>query len=175
VPDFRLWSEKRIRAYRASLLAHVAPTLGVLQISALKLQVPVLEGTDDLMLDRAVGHIVGTPLPGEVGNIGIAGHRDGFFRVLKDLQAGATIDLYGHDGTARYVVDDFEIVSPTDVSVLAPRAKSSLTLVTCYPFYYVGPAPQRYIVHATVADANKLKSPRLPVLETKSQAGTTGN
>jgi sortase A len=148
-PDFHLWSENRIKAYRASLLTNVSPPLGVLQISSLHLQVPVLEGTDDLTLDRAVGHISGTALPGESGNIGIAGHRDGFFRGLKDLQVGVAIDLHARQGDFRYVVDNIQIVSPSDVSVLAAGEKPSLTLVTCYPFYFVGSAPLRYIVHAT--------------------------
>jgi len=173
--DFRLWSEKRIKAYKASLLANVPPPIGILQISSLQLQVPVLEGTDDLTLDRAVGHIPGTAAPDEPGNIGIAGHRDGFFRGLKDLQVGETIELYGQHRKSQYVVDDIQIVSPDDVSVLAPRANPSLTLVTCYPFYFVGSAPLRYIVHASVADANEFKSVDSPALEVKSQAVVTTN
>jgi sortase A len=174
-PDFRLWSEKRIKAYQASLLANVPPPLGILRISAIQLEVPVLEGTDDLTLDRAVGHVAGTASPGEVGNIGIAGHRDGFFRGLKDVQVGETIDLYDQHGDLRYVVDDIQIVSPDDVSVLAPRAKPALTLVTCYPFYFLGNAPLRYIVHATLANTNELKSSGQLGLEAKSQAGTSNN
>jgi sortase A len=154
IPDFRLWSEKRIKAYQASLAANVAPPLGVLEICALRLHVPILEGTDDLTLDRGVGHIGGTAALGEPGNVGIAGHRDGFFRALKDIRVGQTIDVYTPRGRSRYVVDELEIVSPDDVSVLAPRAAPSLTLVTCYPFYFVGSAPSRYIVHATLADAD---------------------
>jgi sortase A len=157
-PDFRLWSEKRIRAYQASLAANVAPPLGVLEISTLHLQVPVLEGTDELTLDRGVGHISGTGSLGGDGNIGIAGHRDGFFRVLKDIHVGDTIDVHTHSGRSRYVVDEIQIVSPDDVSVLAPRAKPSLTLVTCYPFYFVGSAPSRYVVHATLAYGDEAKA-----------------
>lgn len=153
-PDFRLWSQKRIRAYQASLGANVPPPLGVLEISGLQLHVPVLEGTDDLTLDRGVGHIPGTAALGEAGNVGIAGHRDGFFRGLKDVHVGDTIDVYTQRGRSRYVVDEIRIVSPDDVSVLAPREEPSLTLVTCYPFYFVGSAPSRYIVHATMADVD---------------------
>ena len=171
VPDFGLWSEKRIKAYRATLLVDAPPPLAVLQISALRLQVPVLEGTDDFMLDRAVGHILGAALPGELGNVGIAGHRDGFFRGLKDIRAGATIDLFHQHGTLRYIVDDIRIVPPTDVSVLAPRAKPAITLVTCYPFYFVGSAPLRYIVHATLADANGWKASEQLRLEAKRRTG----
>jgi sortase A len=170
IPDFRLWSEKRIRAYRTSLAAIVSPPLGVLEISAIQLHVPVLEGTDELTLDRAVGHIPGTAPLGEPGNTGIAGHRDGFFRGLKDVHVGETIDLYTQRGRSRYAVDEIETVSPDDVSVLAPRAKPSLTLVTCYPFYFVGSAPLRYIVHAMAADTNQLKSSEQPGMEAKSQA-----
>ena len=155
LPDFSLWSEKRIKGYRASLLANVPPPLGVLDIPSLQLQVPVLEGTDDVTLDRGVGHIRGTASLGESGNIGVAGHRDGFFRVLKDIHLGDAIDLHSQSGTSHYLVDEIQIVPPTDVSVLGARAKPSLTLVTCYPFYYVGSAPLRYIVHATAADMNR--------------------
>jgi sortase A len=170
VPDFRLWSQKRIRAYQTSLAAIVSPPLGVLEISAIQLRVPVLEGTDELTLDRAVGHILGTAPLGATGNIGIAGHRDGFFRGLKDVNVGETIDVYTQRGRSRYAVDEIQTVSPDDVSVLASRAKPSLTLVTCYPFYFVGSAPLRYIVHATAADTNQLKSSEQPGMEAKTQA-----
>ena len=154
LPDLSLWSVKRIKAYQASLLANVSPPLGVLDIPSLRLQVPVLEGTDDLTLDRGVGHITGTAWLSDGGNIGIAGHRDGFFRALKDIHVGDTIDLHSQQGSTHYLVDELQIVSPDDVSVLEPRARSSLTLVTCYPFYFVGSAPLRYIVHATAADTS---------------------
>jgi sortase A len=170
VPDFRRWSQKRIRAYQTSLAANISPPLGVLEISAIQLQVPVLEGTDELTLDRAVGHILGTAPLGATGNIGIAGHRDGFFRGLKDVHVGETIDVYTQRGRSRYAVDEIQTVSPDDVSVLAPRAKPSLTLVTCYPFYFVGSAPLRYIVHAMAADTNQLKSSEQPGMEAKTQA-----
>ena len=168
IPDFRLWSQKRIQAYQTSLAASVSPPLGVLEISAIQLQVPVLEGTDELTLDRAVGHIPGTAPLGEPGNIGIAGHRDGFFRGLKDVHVGETIDVYTQRGRSRYAVDEIQTVSPDDVSVLAPRARPSLTLVTCYPFYFVGSAPLRYIVHATAADTNQLKSSDQSGMEAKT-------
>jgi sortase A len=170
-PDFSLWSEKRIKGYRASLLVDVPPPLGVLDIPSLQLEVPVLEGTDDLTLDRAVGHIRGTALLGESGNIGIAGHRDGYFRGLKDIHLGDAIDLHSQSGTSHYLVDEIEIVPPTDVSVLEARAKPSLTLVTCYPFYFVGSAPLRYIVHATAAEMNGLKSAEQPGIDSKTPDG----
>ena len=167
LPDFRLWSEKRIQKYQASLLLKVPPPLGVIEIPSLGLQVPILEGTDDLTLDRGVGHIAGTAAPGESGNVGIAGHRDGFFRGLKDIHVGDTIDIQSQQGYSHYRVDEIQIVPPDDISVLEPRTKSSLTLVTCYPFYFVGSAPSRYVVHATLADANDLKSSEAPVRQAK--------
>jgi sortase A len=156
IPDFRFWSQKRIEAYQASVLAPAQRPLGVLRISAINLEVPVLEGTDDLTLNRAVGHIDGMPAPGETGNVGIAGHRDGFFRALRDIGLGDTIDLFTEKGNSRYVVDEIVIVPPEDVSVLAPRSKSALTLVTCYRFYFVGSAPLRYIVRAAITNSDSL-------------------
>jgi len=120
IPDFRLWSPKRIEAYQTGARTSAPAPLGVLKISSVEIEVPVLEGTDDLTLNRAVGHIDGTPDPGEEGNIGIAGHRDGFFRGLKDVRLSDSIDLYTEKGNTRYVVDEIRIVPPEDVSVLIP-------------------------------------------------------
>jgi sortase A len=117
----------------------------------LHLEVPVLEGTDEPALDRGAGHIEDTALPGTDGNSGIAGHRDGFFRVLKDVTAGDTVELETLSGVQIYRVDRTWIVTPQDVSVLDPTPSPALTLVTCYPFYFVGAAPQRFIVRATRA------------------------
>jgi len=156
--NFRLWSEKRIAEYEESLAHNIDPPLAVLHISKLQLEAPVLEGTDDLTLNRGVGHIVGTARLGEEGNIGIAGHRDGFFRVLKDIELGDTIELVTARRTERYTVDHIVLVRPDDVAVLQPRPIPSLTLVTCYPFYFVGSAPQRYIVQASMADSDRAES-----------------
>ena len=149
-PDFSLWSTKRIQGYQDSLAGHFAPALALLRVPKIDLEVPILEGTDDLSLNRAVGHITGTPKPGESGNIGIAGHRDGFFRGLKDVSTGDTVEIVTPDSVTQYVVDEITVVSPTDVMVLAPRTQPSVTLVTCYPFYFIGSAPQRYIVRASL-------------------------
>jgi sortase A len=156
IPDFRFWSQKRIEAYQASLVVRMPRPLGVLKIPAINLEVPVLEGTDDLTRNRTAGHIDGTAAPGETGNVGIAGHRDGLFRGLKDVHLGDTIYLFMEKGNSRYAVDEIVIVPPDDVSVLAPRSEPALTLVTCYPFYFVGSAPLRYVVRATIADPNNL-------------------
>jgi len=151
--DFSLWSEKRIREYRASLLTKKDSPLAVLWIEKLKVRVPVFEGTDDLVLNRGVGWIAGTARPGAVdgsSNIGLAGHRDGFFRGFKDIAVGDTVELATPGVVSRYVVNHIEIVNPDNVGVLRPRGEPSLTLVTCYPFYFVGDAPQRFIVHAVL-------------------------
>jgi sortase A len=148
-PDFRLWSEQRIAAYHASLRSQPAPPLGVLKIPATDLEVPVLQGTDDLTLNRAVGHIEGTAALGSLGNIGIAGRRDGFFRGLKDIHRGEVIELISQNRTDRYLIDEILIVSPAETWVLSERSQPSLTLVTCHPFYFVGSAPLRYIVRAS--------------------------
>jgi sortase A len=151
-PDFLSWSENRIRAYQSSLGEHLAPASAVLRIPKIRLEVPVLEGTDDLTLNRGVGRIEGTARVGEDGNIGIAGHRDGFFRGLKNIQVGDKLQMDDPDGTMTYEVDQIKIVKPSDVEVLHERSKPSLTLVTCYPFYFIGSAPERYIVHASRID-----------------------
>jgi sortase A len=114
----------------------------------LRIEAPVLEGTDDWTLNRGVGHIADTAAPGAPGNIGIAGHRDGFFRALKDIAVGDVIELDTLHETIPYRVERVWIVEPDDVSVLDPTTTPAVTLVTCYPFYFVGSAPQRYIVRA---------------------------
>lgn len=155
-PDLSLWSSKRVKDYQASLSSRFAPAMALLRIPKIHLEVPVLEGTDDLTLNRAVGHITGTDLPGHNGNIGIAGHRDGFFRGLKDAAAGDTIEVMTQNEARTYVIDQISIVNPSDVSVLARRSRPSVTLVTCYPFYFVGSAPERYIVQASLASSEKM-------------------
>jgi sortase A len=151
-PDLSLWDTERISAWRRALEEPAPPPLAVLRIPKIHLEVAVLPGTDDFTLNRAVGHIENTPLPGTNGNSGIAGHRDGFFRGLKDIGTDDVIELETLRGKEMYRVERIWIVSPEDVSVLDATPTRSLTLVTCYPFYHVGPAPQRYIVRAVRAD-----------------------
>jgi sortase A len=164
--DFSLWAAKRIQAYKSSLLNATGFPLAVLEIGKVNIRVPVFDGTDDLTLNRGVGRIVGTAMPGAEGNVGIAGHRDGFFRGLKDISVGDEIDLIMTTEKTTYVVDQIEIVRPADVRVLQPRSTPSLTLVTCYPFYFVGDAPQRFIVHASIAS-------RRPLVGSGNQPTTT--
>jgi sortase A len=146
--DASLWSADRVEGYRDSLEHEFDVPLAVLRIPKIGLEVPVLAGVDELTLNRAVGHIAGTARPGDDGNVGIAGHRDGFFRGLKDVEIGDLLELETLTGSARYVISDLLIVEPRDVYVLAPTETPTVTLVTCYPFYYVGKAPRRFIVQA---------------------------
>jgi sortase A len=171
--DFSLWAEKRIQAYKDSLLIASSLPVAVLEIDKVKIRVPVFEGTDDLTLNRGAGRIAGTAMPGAEGNIGIAGHRDGFFRGLKDIAVGDQIDLVMTTERATYRVDQIEIVDPTDVSVLRPRAAPSLTLVTCYPFYFVGDAPQRFIVHASIVSHGPTAGSRNQPTTTSAGLGKT--
>ncbi len=123
--------------------------IGRLTIPAANVDAIVTEGVDDPTLRRAVGHIPNTALPGEPGNVALAGHRDTFFRGLAKLELGDPIQLVTTAGTYDYVVEDLRIVEPTETQVLAPGSTSTLTLITCYPFRYIGTAPQRFIVRAS--------------------------
>jgi sortase A len=148
--NFGDWSKERIRSYKDSLLVKRDLPIAVLHFVKLHTRMPVFEGTDELALNRGVGWIAGTARPGDEGNIGIAGHRDGFFRVLKEISVGDAIELLIAGGKAKYTIDQVEIVEPDNVGVLRPRGLPSLTLVTCYPFYFVGSAPLRFVVHAAL-------------------------
>ena len=159
--DFTLWSGKRVGAYTEALGAKLGTPLAVLSIPKLRLDVPVFEGTGELTLNRGAGRIVGTARPGEEGNMGIAAHRDGFFRGLKDIKVGDRIELATPRKNLVYTVDNISVVKPSDVSVLRARPQPSLTLVTCYPFYFVGEAPQRYIVQASLADSKQATASQL--------------
>jgi sortase A len=122
--------------------------IGRLEIPRLGLSVIVIEGEDKTTLRRAAGHVPGTPLPGQVGNVGITGHRDTFFRPLRNIQRNDMITLTTLQGEYRYRVVSTKVVSPDDVAVLDSTGGEFLTLVTCHPFYFVGPAPNRFIVRA---------------------------
>lgn len=145
-PDYSLWSEKRINDYHAGNAERDDPPLAILSVEKLELKVPVYNGTDEVNLNRGAGRIKGTGWIDTPGNLGIAGHRDGFFRVLKDIEVGDSIEMLTFQGESEFVVSSITIVDPTDVSVLASTDASTITLVTCYPFYFVGHAPKRYIV-----------------------------
>jgi sortase A len=148
--DMADWSDKRKAEYLESIQKDAGSTLAVLRIPSRDIEVPVLDSTSDLALNRGAGHVEGTALPGTVGNIAVAAHRDGFFRGLKDIQIGDEIELTTLDGQQTFVVSKLDIVDPYQVSVLDPTDEPVLTLITCYPFYFVGSAPERFIVRATL-------------------------
>lgn len=128
--------------------------IGRIVIPRLKVRAVIREGTDSKTLRRAVGHVEGTAFPGEDGNVGLAAHRDTFFSGLRDAKKGDVITLETMDREFEYKIDSLKIVSPNDVEVLAPTQEPALTLVTCYPFTYVGNAPRRFIVRARRVSAN---------------------
>jgi len=147
-PDYSLWNKARIGHYEDSLKIESAPPLGILTINKINLQVPIYNGTDDVTLDRGAGRIKGMAKMDEDGNLGISGHRDGFFRGMKDVKVGDDIDIQTTLGTENYEVTSIIIIPKEDASVLAPTTEKKLTIVTCYPFYFVGHAPKRLIVTA---------------------------
>lgn len=122
--------------------------IGRLSIPRLHLSAMVREGIDTHTLQLAVGHIPSTALPGQSGNVGVAGHRDTFFRGLKDLRTGDEIQFTTLSGDFIYVVESLVLVEPDNVGVLAPSSENVLTLVTCYPFSYIGNAPMRFVARA---------------------------
>jgi sortase A len=128
--------------------------IGRLEIPRLGVSTVVRAGDDARTLQLAVGHIPGTALPGDAGNVGLAGHRDTFFRKLSDVRPDDEIRLVTREGTFRYLVERTNVVEPSDVWVLDATEHPALTLVTCYPFTYVGTAPQRFIVRAALDDAS---------------------
>jgi sortase A len=124
-------------------------TIGRISVPRLHLRAMVDEGDDEVTLSHAVGHVPGTALPGSVGNVAMAGHRDSFFSDFGALRRNDEIDVETLHGTFRYRVDEFSVVDPANTSVLAPTRGKTLTLITCFPFHYIGPAPRRFIVRAT--------------------------
>lgn len=140
----------------APITVRTGGLVGMLDVPRLQLTTPVIEGDDDKTLKRAVGHLPDTPMPWEHGNSALAGHRDGLFRPLKDVKVGDEIRFRTTRDEYRYRVTKTSIVMPDDVSVLESKSQPGLTLITCYPFYYVGAAPKRFIVHA------ERESPVLP-------------
>jgi sortase A len=122
--------------------------IGEMSIPRLALKTIVVQGESSKILQRAIGHLPETPLPGEPGNVALAGHRDSYFRPLRNIQPGDVITIKTPDAEFAYQVELTEVVLPSDVQVLQPTVENSLTLVTCFPFYYIGPAPKRFIVHA---------------------------
>jgi sortase A len=123
--------------------------VGKLEVPRLGISVMVLQGTEESTLIRGAGHVPGTPSPGSAGNVVIAAHRDTFFRKLEGILPGDRIQVATVRLTFGYVVDSTEIVDPSNTEPMESRDRSELTLITCFPFYYVGAAPKRFIVHAS--------------------------
>jgi len=166
--DFGLWSPKRIAAYEESLARKTDTPLAILRIPKVHLEVPVFNDIDDLTLNRGAGRILGTVRVGESGNLGIAGHRDGFSGGLHSISPGDVMELARHGHSDQYVVSEICIVSADDVSLLRPTARPTLTLVTCFPFYFVGHAPKRYIVKARLVNDSDLGAGTAPSSRTRT-------
>ena len=136
-----------LRAHRES-----GSLVGRIEIPRLNVSAVVLEGSDERVLDLGVGRIPETSEPGEVGNVVLGGHRDTFFRPLSGIRSGDSINIVTPEGSYKYSVDWMKVVDPDDTGVLKATPERSLTLVTCYPFHFVGPAPRRFIVRAHQSD-----------------------
>ena len=126
--------------------------IGEMQVPRLGLSVMVVQGDSHASLRHAVGHLAKSALPGEWGNVALAGHRDTFFRPLRDIRVGDEIRLKTPEHNFEYLVESIEVVAPTDIQVLEPSSGHDLTFITCFPFYYVGPAPKRFVVRAREVD-----------------------
>ena len=157
IADAKAYQTSELRRFEEARQARALPrapvalddgSIGELEIARLGLAAMVVQGDSAAVLRRAVGHLADTALPGEAGNVVLAGHRDTFFRPLKGIRAGDLITLKTRDGDFEYRVESTSVVAPTDVQVLQPTSGRTLTLVTCYPFFYLGSAPDRFIVHA---------------------------
>lgn len=157
IPDMQRWSDSAKARYVEAIVAEPAPTVGTLQIPRLGLQVPIYAAASELNLDRGAGVIDGMAYPHELGHIGIAGHRDGYFRALQDLELGDRIELETLYGEKVFEVDDLRVVESSEIAYLAETADQRLSIVTCYPFYFAGSAPQRFLARAVAIDAGTTK------------------
>jgi sortase A len=147
-PDQSGWSTERLRQYAASRWDVPITPEAVIRIRSLGLDVPVFPGETEANMTRGAGRISGSPRFGEPGNVSVSSHRDGFFRKLEDIRVGDEIVVDTRAASYRYVVAEIRITEPTDTTVLWPGDGPELTLVTCYPFNFIGRAPQRYVVRA---------------------------
>jgi sortase A len=146
-PDQSMWSDKA-RVKFEKVKNNGAAPMAVIKIDRLNIEGPIFDGTDKITLDRGIGLVDGTAMPGEAGNMALSAHRDSFFRPLKDVVVGDRIELLTQKGMQAFEVSEITIVDSQDISVLDPTDTAVLTLITCYPFYYVGYAPDRFIVRA---------------------------
>jgi sortase A len=151
----RLSQELEIARAPVAVVAPLAPLtprslVGRIDVPRLKLSAVAREGVDDRTLDIAIGHVPGTSLPGASGNTAFAAHRDTFFRPLRGVHNGDEVVVTTPGGRYRYLVTSTRVVGPDDVSVLDPTSRPTLTLITCYPFNFVGSAPYRFVVQAAL-------------------------
>jgi sortase A len=153
IPDTSAWSESRRRVYESSLVHPAGRVLAVVSLPSVLLEVPLYADTSELHLNRGVGLIPHMSAPGRPGNVGIAGHRDGFFRVLERVKVGDTIEVRTRRNRYFYRVSFTSIVHPRDARLLARTASPVVTLVTCYPFRFVGKAPRRFVVRGELIGA----------------------
>lgn len=150
VPDIRPQPQSRFQLLpNPPKVAETDPLLiGELDVPRLGLSVMVREGMDAATLRRAVGHVPSTALPGQMGNFVVVAHRDTFFRPLRDLEKGDTVRIVTARGRFTYTVESLEVVEPEGVRLTAPQTEAIATLITCFPFNYVGPAPRRFVARA---------------------------
>jgi sortase A len=135
--------------------------IGEIQVHRLGLSAIVVQGDSPASLRHAVGHVTKSALPGEWGNVALAGHRDTLLRPLRNIQIGDEIRFKTIEHVFDYVVESIEVVTPSDIRVLEATSGHELTVITCFPFYYVGPAPKRFIVRARQTDAVPRKQPAI--------------
>lgn len=147
-PDRSLWAPTRTDEYERALRIPGIRAEAVIRIKSISLEVPVFAGATELHMTLGAGRVVGSPGFGEPGNVGVSSHRDGHFRKLKDIRVGDRIVVETRSASYTYVVQEIRITDPSDTSVLWPGSRPELTLLTCYPFYYRGQAPQRFVVRA---------------------------
>lgn len=144
----RRFEDVRLHHSPAPVAVVEGDTIGEIVIARIGLRAMVAQGESERVLRRAVGHLADTALPGELGNVVLAGHRDTFFRPLRHVQVGDVITLRTQMADVEYVVESTAVVPPTDLEVLQPTGGRTLTLITCYPLAFVGSAPDRFIVRA---------------------------
>jgi sortase A len=150
------WSQARgareLERPGTSVSSHATgDVVGRLEIPRLSLSTVVFEGADEDVLERGAGHVPGSALPGDRGNTVLAAHRDTFFRPLRGIRTGDMVKIHTPRRDNVYVVESARVVEPDEVDVLNPTPEPALTLITCYPFRYVGPAPERFVVRAVLA------------------------
>jgi sortase A len=152
-PDQSAWSSGRIRAYAVAAGPDDSERpVAVLRIASVSLEVPVYANSSERNLNRGAGLIAGTARPRSGGNVAIAAHRDGYFRALRSVAVGDVVELESRSQMQSYRITELVIVEPTEIWPLDDTQESAVTLVTCYPFYFVGHAPQRFIVRAVAVD-----------------------